>query len=332
MCKAAVLSDDFDAAAPDVKTCPAPPAAAVSPQDAWPRAKHAHLPVDARLNILFGHVPGFALNPMFLLELPLTLALSVVYRKQFQGALMAPMFALYFWKECVCMSMVLHRYFSHKAFSCGRVTQFALYWLGCLASQGPPLWWASKHRRHHSTCDTDKDPHSPVAHGAMFAWLGWVYKPGCDGPHGAGIDEERVGDLLKFPELAIFENFHTVPIIINHLLFYKYGGLPWMLFVSMWSGVLCQLLTMYFNVAFHTPDKGLSAAKGDGECHSRDLPFDPLSQLFGEAYHNWHHVHPRAMKRPGLDMPYWLCIKPLIAVGVFRGTNIMASNAKPHAH
>ena len=33
------------------------------------------------------------------------------------------------------MSVCLHRYFSHKGFKCGRVTQFALYIGGCLASQ-----------------------------------------------------------------------------------------------------------------------------------------------------------------------------------------------------
>ena len=33
------------------------------------------------------------------------------------------------------MSTCLHRYFSHKGFKCGRVTQFGLYILGCLASQ-----------------------------------------------------------------------------------------------------------------------------------------------------------------------------------------------------
>ena len=67
------------------------------------------------------------------------------------------------------MSMCLHRYWSHKGFQCGRAVQFVLYVLGCMASQGPPLWWASKHRRHHAHCDTDEDPHSPVAHGPWCA-------------------------------------------------------------------------------------------------------------------------------------------------------------------
>ena len=68
-------------------------------------------------------------------ELPMFLALAWVYRAQFETKMLGPMFLIYVWKECVPMSVCLHRYFSHKGFKCGRVTQFALYIGGCLASQ-----------------------------------------------------------------------------------------------------------------------------------------------------------------------------------------------------
>ncbi|KAK7242855.1 holocytochrome-c synthase [Aureococcus anophagefferens] len=138
------------------------------------------------------------------------------------------MFALYLFRECFGMSLSLHRYFSHKGFRCGRGAQFALWWLGCMACQGPPL-----------------------------------------------------------------------------------------------CGMACQLATMYFNVAFHTPEGG-GSHEADGECHARDIPWDPLSNIFGEAYHAaWHHIHPRAHWRPGVDLPYFLAIKPMLMLGVFQGPNIM---------
>jgi hypothetical protein len=56
-------------------------------------------------------------------------------RAHFRWGLLGPMFVWYLWKECVPMSACLHRYFSHKGFSCSRATQFGLYLLGCLASQ-----------------------------------------------------------------------------------------------------------------------------------------------------------------------------------------------------
>ena len=41
----------------------------------------------------------------------------------------------------------------------------------------------------------------------------------------------------------------------------------------------------------------------------------------GEAYHRWHHQHPKAFQRPGLDLPYYLFILPMLKLGVFHGKN-----------
>ena len=99
--------------------------------------------------------------------------LSYFLWNQFSVWLLIPMFLYYLWKECVCMSVCLHRYFSHKGFHVHRFTQFIMGIMSCLALQGPPIWWASKHRRHHKHCDTIKDPHSPIAFSKLYAWVGW---------------------------------------------------------------------------------------------------------------------------------------------------------------
>ena len=116
------------------------------------------------------------------------------------------------------------------------------------------------------------------------------------------------------------EQLYFVPVWALHAAFYCYGGLAYFVYVSLLSGVLCQLLTLAFNVAFHEHDEF------DGSCHALDNWKDPLSNFFGEAYHLWHHVHPRAHHRPGLDVPYWLCIKPCLALGIFSGTNMLSAN------
>lgn len=68
--------------------------------------------------------------------------------------LLAVSLALGITKINICMSVCLHRYAAHAAFKCGPCTSFALCVVGCLANQGGPLWWASKHRCHHKlrTC------------------------------------------------------------------------------------------------------------------------------------------------------------------------------------
>ena len=68
------------------------------------------------------------------------------------------------------MSVCLHRYAGHGAFKCGPTTNALLCVLGCLANQGGPIWWGSKHRCHHSRCDKEHDPHSPLISGAIDAF------------------------------------------------------------------------------------------------------------------------------------------------------------------
>jgi stearoyl-CoA desaturase (delta-9 desaturase) len=55
----------------------------------------------------------------------------------------------------------LHRFFSHRAFKAGPVVTAAIGILGCMAAQGPILFWAATHRMHHVFTDQDGDPHSP---------------------------------------------------------------------------------------------------------------------------------------------------------------------------
>ena len=58
------------------------------------------------------------------------------------------------------------------------------------------------------------------------------------------------------------------------------------MYVSMLSGCLCQVLTLYFNVAFHSAPEPVTEAEkarfgGGGVCRAVDLPFDPLANTFG---------------------------------------------------
>src|SRR5205823_2854988 len=48
-----------------------------------------------------------------------------------------------------------HRYFSHRSYKTSRAFQFVLGWLGAMATQKGPLWWAAHHRQHHRYSDTE---------------------------------------------------------------------------------------------------------------------------------------------------------------------------------
>jgi stearoyl-CoA desaturase (delta-9 desaturase) len=76
-----------------------------------------------------------------------------------------------------------HRLFAHRSFKTSGGTRAALAILGSMAFQGPVIWWAATHRRHHQCTDAEGDPHSPHAGRAdaglgrrfAFAHFGWLF-------------------------------------------------------------------------------------------------------------------------------------------------------------
>lgn len=44
---------------------------------------------------------------------------------------------------------IFHRFFSHQAYACSRLTAFCLGLYSTLLAQRGPMWWSSKHIRHH---------------------------------------------------------------------------------------------------------------------------------------------------------------------------------------
>lgn len=77
-----------------------------------------------------------------------------------------------------------HRFFSHRAFKAGPTTTAVIGILGCMAAQGPILFWAATHRMHHSFTDQNGDPHSPRAlspgflgriKGLWHGHVGWLF-------------------------------------------------------------------------------------------------------------------------------------------------------------
>ena len=70
-----------------------------------------------------------------------------------------------------------HRYFAHRAYKTSRAVQFLLAFLAQTSAQRGVLWWAAKHRRHHSHSDSELDVHSPRQRGFLYAHPGWIFTP-----------------------------------------------------------------------------------------------------------------------------------------------------------
>ncbi|OAI55218.1 stearoyl-CoA 9-desaturase [Planctomycetaceae bacterium SCGC AG-212-F19] len=112
-----------------------------------------------------------------------------------------------------------HRYFAHRAYKTTRFFQFVLAWLGCMALQKGPLWWAGHHRHHHKFSDTDEDLHSPITRGFWWSHVGWVMTDQFDETKWDGIR-----DFARFPELRLMNTLYWGPGILLGVFCWFAGG------------------------------------------------------------------------------------------------------------
>ncbi len=110
------------------------------------------------------------------------LAASLVWRNGI-GLVEILSFVLMYLVAMAGVSIGFHRLFTHKAFDTGKRTRVALAVMGSMAAQGPLLFWAAMHRRHHAFSDRPGDPHSPHRdgeeevtglRGLWHAHIGWM--------------------------------------------------------------------------------------------------------------------------------------------------------------
>lgn len=80
-------------------------------------------------------------------------------------------FLCFLWTGIIGVNVSLHRYYSHRAFSTSKFKEWILLLSSIPTSLGSPAMWCSVHRLHHTSSDTDKDPHNP-ARGALKTWFG----------------------------------------------------------------------------------------------------------------------------------------------------------------
>eukprot|EP01134_Creolimax_fragrantissima_P000846 CFRG0846T1 len=258
--------------------------------------------------------PDFEVTPTFKLiyflsqsssyVIPPTVATYLVQTQGWPPAWQLAMIPVMFtWLIGVPMSVCLHRYFSHGAFKCSREFQVVLGVLACMAYQQGPLWWASKHKRHHQYCDLPNDPHSVTQTGFLYSWVGWTthtdeYK----------IDLKYVKSLNEFPELRFLDTYWFLPQMILHAILIPTVGLSFTVCFITVPMLVCRLITLLFNVEYHP-------VEDPRKCKAKDEE-RLLAQLVGEAYHLDHHNYPMKAKRPGWDLPYWTFLVPCEKAGL----------------
>jgi len=201
------------------------------------------------------------------------------------------LFLVTFWIRSFAISGGYHRYFSHRSYQTTRLFQFFLALLGTTAGQKGPLSWVTSHRRHHQYADTEKDPHSPVRKGWLYAHVGWLLKSNAL-PTGKSIEKEFNG----YPEIIFLNRFYSlgfIGYIVGLYLFAQWVNImfPYMEVspgrIIVWCGILSTLFILHGTCLINSIGHREDQENVDAKDNSRNQLFlYPIA--LGE---NWHHNH-----------------------------------------
>lgn len=215
-----------------------------------------------------------------------------------------------------------HRYFSHKAFKTSRPVQFVFAFLAASSAQRGPLWWASHHRHHHANSDKPDDSHSPVQHGFIWSHFTWFLSNKNFTPK-----NERVRDLLVYPELKFLDRFDVIAPLCLAISLYILGacfeanaphfgtnGIQLLVWGFVISTVFLYHMTFTVNSLAHVWGK----RRFNTSDQSRNNSLIAILTL-GEGWHNNHHHFPSAARQGfywwEIDLTYY-GLKVLSALGL----------------
>jgi stearoyl-CoA desaturase (delta-9 desaturase) len=218
--------------------------------------------------------------------------------------------ALY-WLRIFAIGAGYHRYFSHRAYTTGRVFQFVLAFAAQSSVQKSVLWWAAKHRHHHLHSDTRQDVHSPRHKGFFYSHVGWIFARRHD-----ATDLVKVADLARYPELMWLHKYHLVPAILLAAICFLIAGWPGLFVGFFCSTVLVYHATFCINSLAHVRGRKRYLTGDD----SRNNWLLAVLTM-GEGWHNNHHAYPSSVRQGfrwwEIDPTYYI-LKALALTGVIR--------------
>jgi fatty-acid desaturase len=190
----------------------------------------------------------------------------------------------------ILVTVYFHRTASHLAVELPsgmhRIFRFLSWFMIAMV----PREFAAVHRKHHATCDTPSDPHSPVHYGVwtvLFKGLSLYRK---EAASLATIEKYGKGLPLD-PWESFYSKHKNLGILLQLALLVAFfggkGGLTWvclMLWIPFWAAGVVNGLGHHFGYRrFATDD------------HSTNLfPFGVW--IGGEELHNNHHAYPSSAK------------------------------------
>jgi len=221
-----------------------------------------------------------------------------------------------------------HRLLAHKAFEASPLVTGILAVTGCMAGQGPPVYWVSNHRRHHRHVERTGDPHTPFSseNAKGYTWstflhshIGWTFS------HALTNSLAFSGDLLKSDVIRYVNSRYywwmgmgvSIPVLIGTMIEPTLPG-AWNGFV--WGGGVRMFLTYHFTSSINSITHMFGYRRFETPDRSRNNIWLAIPTL-GEAWHNNHHFNPSSAKfgRAWWEVDAgWIFICTLRTLGIVR--------------
>lgn len=187
------------------------------------------------------------------------------------------------------ISVVMHRYISHKTFEFKNKFYKALsYIIAFMSGYCNPVAWGALHRQHHACPDSDEDPYSPMRAGKVKVFCSMF-----EMSHNEWIDKQK--ELLfrdKFNEF--FTDSYTLLTIAYPILLYLIFGLDAVLIFIGIVVPVCIFLQGYINAFLHD-----EPVDSDGY-YSKNMKGSLF--WFGENLHKTHHITPNKSWQSNWDL------------------------------
>jgi stearoyl-CoA desaturase (delta-9 desaturase) len=193
----------------------------------------------------------------------------------------------------------LHRYFTHRAFTANRWLRIGLAIAGSTALQGDVITWVADHRRHHAFSDKAGDPHSPwlfgttpaaVAKGFWHANVGWLFVRDRTNPARFAPDLLADGDIVRISRLfpLLTAAGLLAPAVIGGLVTLSWWGA---VTAFVWAGLVRAAVLHHVTWSVNS----VCHMVGERPFLTRDRARNvwPLAIVsLGESWHNLHHADP----------------------------------------
>lgn len=202
----------------------------------------------------------------------------------FNLSLLMTSFVAYHILLTVGISIMMHRYFSHRSFEFkNSVIRKLFILISLLSVRGSPIAWAYLHRAHHEHVDTEGDPHTPV--GRKFNFFGLVDEKNKSND----IQIFKIRSMMTKEHLFINQYYWLILSVVllplaftNFTLFYY----AWLLPV-----VLVQFSINLQNYLGHMSGFGSYRTYDNSSSGNSQSSLLLWPLYLGEAWHNNHHAH-----------------------------------------